>query len=45
MRNDAGHPNEVTPVTPESVHAALLIFPQLAGLAAQLRAWVRQTMP
>ncbi len=45
VRNDAGHPTDVTPVTPESVHATLLIFPQLAALATRLRDWVQQSMP
>lgn len=39
-RNDAGHPASVDPVTPETVHASLLIFPELAGLAARLLAWI-----
>ena len=44
-RNDAGHPASVDPVTPEAVHAGLLVFPELAGLAAQLRGWVAASMP
>lgn len=39
-RNDAGHPISVDPVTPDEVHASLLIFPQLAGLANQLTDWI-----
>lgn len=39
-RNDAGHPTSVDPVTPDTVHASLLIFPELAKLAAELSAWV-----
>jgi hypothetical protein len=39
-RNDAGHPASVDPVTPETVHAALLIFPELARLAKALEAWI-----
>jgi hypothetical protein len=38
-RDDAGHPQSVDPVTPESVHAALLIFPELARLIAELESW------
>ncbi len=38
-RNDAGHPVSVEPVTPEGVHASLLIFPELAELAKQIEAW------
>lgn len=40
VRNDAGHPTTVDPVTPQSVHAALLVFPELARLSADLRVWV-----
>ena len=40
VRNDAGHPTSVDPVTPDSVHASLLIFPELAKLADKLRTWV-----
>jgi hypothetical protein len=40
VRNDAGHPTSVDPVTPDTVHASLLIFPELAKLAAKLRKWV-----
>jgi hypothetical protein len=43
-RNDAGHPSAVDPVTPETVHASLLIFPELLKLATDLRAWVSQTL-
>lgn len=38
-RNEAGHPVSVEPVTPEEVHASLLIFPELAALAQQVGAW------
>jgi hypothetical protein len=38
-RDDAGHPQSVDPVTPEGVHAALLIFPELARLIAELESW------
>lgn len=41
-RNDAGHPNSIDPVTPETVHASLLIFPEMAKLISDLRAWVPQ---
>jgi hypothetical protein len=40
VRNDAGHPARIDPVTPESVHAALLIFPELARLGSNLLSWV-----
>jgi hypothetical protein len=39
-RNEAGHPSSIDPVTPETVHASLLIFPQLAKLASDLRGWI-----
>lgn len=40
VRNDAGHPESIDPVTPESVQAALLIFPELAKLESDLETWV-----
>ena len=40
VRNDAGHPSSIDPITPESVHAALLIFPELASLADELKVWI-----
>lgn len=40
VRNDAGHPTSVDSVTPDNVHASLLIFPELAKLAHKLRTWV-----
>jgi hypothetical protein len=39
-RNDAGHPTNIDPVTQETVHASLLIFPELAKLANDLGAWI-----
>ena len=42
VRNDAGHPESIDPVTPESVHAALLIFPELAKLVGDLEKWVNE---
>ncbi len=35
-----GHPTSVEPVTPDTVHASLLIFPELARLANSLAHWV-----
>lgn len=32
VRNEAGHPSSVAPVTSDTVHASLLIFPELAKL-------------
>lgn len=40
VRNDAGHPKSVDPVTPESIHASLLIFPELAHLISELETWI-----
>ena len=39
-RNDAGHPTSIDPVTPDTVHASLLVFPELAKLANRLEEWV-----
>ena len=39
VRNDAGHPVSIDPVTADTVHASLLIFPELASLADALFAW------
>jgi hypothetical protein len=39
-RNDAGYPKSIDPVSPEDVHASLLIFPTLALLAQDLGTWV-----
>ena len=38
-RNDAGHPNSLDPVSETSVHASLLMFPELAKLATDLGRW------
>jgi hypothetical protein len=40
-RNDAGHPKSIDPVTPYTVHASLLIFPELASLASRLTNWMQ----
>jgi hypothetical protein len=39
-RNDAGHPVSVDPVTPDTVHASLLIFPELVKLSDSLSRWI-----
>ena len=39
-RNDVGHPVSVDPVTPDAVHASLLVFPELAKIANGLSTWV-----
>lgn len=43
VRNEAGHPIDVDPVSDRKVHAALLIFPELAVLSEELRDWIRNT--
>jgi hypothetical protein len=40
VRNDAGHPESIEPVTFEDAHAALLIFPKLAKLNSDLISWI-----
>ncbi len=39
-RNEAGHPASIDPVSPETVHASLLIFPDLFKLANELKDWI-----
>jgi len=39
VRNDAGHPNSIDPVTYESVHAGFLVFPNVAEMANLLKTW------
>jgi hypothetical protein len=41
-RNNASHSESIDPVTPEAVHAALLIFPELAKLVPDLETWVNK---
>ena len=41
VRNEAGHPISVDPVTNSSVLASLLIFPELAVLSDKLMGWVK----
>lgn len=40
-RNDAGHPQSIDPVSQETVHSNLLIFPELAGLVYGLVNWIK----
>lgn len=40
-RNDAGHPVSIEPVTHETVHAALLLFPEFAALVSDLDTWIK----
>jgi hypothetical protein len=39
-----GHPSVVDPVTPDTVHASLLIFPEMLKLATDLRLWVSDNL-
>lgn len=39
-RNEAGHPISIEPVTPDTVHASLLIFPELVKLTKELQQWI-----
>ena len=43
-RNDAGHPVSTDPVTHETVHAALLLFLEFAGLVTDLNVWVSASL-
>lgn len=40
VRNDSGHPTSVAPIDEPTVHGSLLIFPELARIAADLEAWI-----
>ena len=40
VRNEVGHPESIDPVTGDTVHASLLVFPELARLASRLTRWV-----
>jgi hypothetical protein len=40
VRNEAGHPSSIDPITSDTVHASFLIFPELAALAQKLQYWV-----
>lgn len=44
VRNEAGHPLSVDPVTADTVHSSLLIFPELALLSANLKDWVGSSL-
>lgn len=41
-RNDAGHPSSIAPIEESTVHASLLLFPELASLAADLERWAAE---
>ncbi len=40
VRNESGHPKSIDPVSHETVHASLLIFPELLFLASDLINWI-----
>jgi hypothetical protein len=40
VRNDAGHPALLNALTEPNAHAALYMFPELAGLAEKLSGWI-----
>ena len=40
VRNESGHPSSIDPVTQDTVHASLLIFPELAILVDKLKDWI-----
>lgn len=40
VRNDGGHPVNINPISENSVHAALLIFPELVMLTEKLKEWL-----
>ncbi|MBL0211863.1 MAG: hypothetical protein IPQ13_13285 [Holophagaceae bacterium] len=44
-RNDSGHPSSVAPISTETVHASLLIFPELLKLTSDLMKWITASMP
>lgn len=44
IRNDAGHPSSVDPVSPEAAHASFLVFPLLAQLAAGIHEWISEQL-
>jgi len=41
VRNEAGHPVSVNPVTDRAVHSSLLIFPELAVLSSNIMHWIK----
>lgn len=43
-RNEAGHPTSVDPVTQDTVHASLLVFPELARIADGLSIWISNNL-
>jgi hypothetical protein len=43
-RNEAGHPHSIEPIKQETVHASLLIFPELARLSSNLLSWAHENV-
>jgi len=44
VRNGAGHPSNVDRVTPDTVHASLLLLPELVKLQNKLVSWVKEEL-
>ncbi|HHF0510944.1 MULTISPECIES: hypothetical protein [Vibrio diabolicus subgroup] len=40
VRNNAGHPTDISPISADTVHASFLIFPELFVLANKLADWL-----
>lgn len=40
VRNEAGHPSSIDPITPDAVRASFLVFPEIARLAFRLKEFV-----
>ncbi len=45
VRNDAGHPTSINPITSDAVHGTLLIFPEVAKLGTALEGWLNNEKP
>ncbi len=43
VRNDAGHPTSADAITQDTVHASLLIFPELLKLVLTLEEWINSS--
>ncbi|MEX2527032.1 MAG: hypothetical protein WEA09_05280 [Gemmatimonadota bacterium] len=41
VRNDAGHPRSIEPISEPIVHANLLLFPEFLALVRELTTWVK----
>ena len=40
VRNESGHPTTIEPIESETVHASLLVFPELASIGSKLEHWI-----